>query len=196
MSRDNGDELYSIADIARHFALPESTCRYYCKRFHAYIPSVGEGRRRRYRKATIDVIQAILDEMKKSRTANAVEDALAIRFPRNAVMLQDNSQIDQRKNSMNCEPSQEERFFPPLVLAFMERQTMALEGIAKMLNHLTAHLSHSAIPDTNKTSLDHLEKEVAKLALLLDASEKNQQADLEQLRTWMGRLLRRTGQPA
>ena len=48
------EALLSIADISRHFSLPESTTRYYCKRFAAYIPSVGEGRRRRYRSETLD----------------------------------------------------------------------------------------------------------------------------------------------
>lgn len=38
------EALLSIADISRHFSLPESTTRYYCKRFAAFIPSVGEGR--------------------------------------------------------------------------------------------------------------------------------------------------------
>ena len=78
------EALLSIADISRHFSLPESTTRYYCKRFAAYIPSVGEGRRRRYRSETLDVIQAILDQMQKSRTAVAVDEALQTLFPRNA----------------------------------------------------------------------------------------------------------------
>ena len=72
--------LLSIADISRHFSLPESTTRYYCKRFSGFIPSVGEGRRRRYRPETLDVIAVILDQMQKSRTAAAVEDALHARF--------------------------------------------------------------------------------------------------------------------
>ena len=57
--------LLSIADISRHFSLPESTTRYYCKRFAAYIPSVGEGRRRRYRHETLTVIAAILEQMQE-----------------------------------------------------------------------------------------------------------------------------------
>lgn len=81
------EALLSIADISRHFSLPESTTRYYCKRFAAFIPSVGEGRRRRYRQETLDVIAAILEQMQKSRTAAAVEDVLQARFPRNALAV-------------------------------------------------------------------------------------------------------------
>ena len=79
--------LLSIADISRHFSLPESTTRYYCKRFAAFIPSVGEGRRRRYRPETLEVIAAILEQMRKSRTAASVENALLARFPRNALAV-------------------------------------------------------------------------------------------------------------
>ena len=83
------ESLLSIADISRHFSLPESTTRYYCKRFAHFIPSVGDGRRRRYRRETLDVIAAVLEQMQKSRTAVAVEDALNARFPRNAVAVAD-----------------------------------------------------------------------------------------------------------
>lgn len=192
-SSGSDDQLFSIADIARHFSLPESTCRYYCKRFADYIPSVGEGRRRRYRKTTIDVISAILEEMKKSRTANAVEEALAIRFPRNAITLREEKEL----NIAQPLALHAEQLFPPIALNFMERQTLALEGIAKMLNMLTSHIcSNTVFNDSHAKNLATLQKEVSKLSILLDASEKTQQADLDQLRTWMGRFLRRTGQTA
>ena len=121
-TKTSDDQLFSIADIARHFSLPESTCRYYCKRFAEYIPSVGEGRRRRYRKTTIDVISAILEEMKKSRTANAVEDALAIRFPRNALSLREDQVVEvPRPLAVHAE-----QFFPPIALNFMGRSTISI----------------------------------------------------------------------
>jgi len=34
------ESLLSIADISRHFSLPESTTRYYCKRFSQFIPAL------------------------------------------------------------------------------------------------------------------------------------------------------------
>ena len=83
MSTQQENSLLSIADIARHFDLPESTARYYCKRFAEHIPSVGEGRRRRYRPETLEVIALVLEEMQKSRTAASVEELLAVQFPRN-----------------------------------------------------------------------------------------------------------------
>ena len=40
--------MHSISDLARRFGLPESTARFYCKRFRDFLPHAGEGKRRRY----------------------------------------------------------------------------------------------------------------------------------------------------
>lgn len=184
------ENLLSIADISRHFNLPESTTRYYCKRFSAYIPSQGEGRRRRYRPETLDVINAILEEMKQSRTAQAVEDALAIRFPRNAVAV-----LPAQELTPNAAMGTIQGMAPQVMLNILERQTQALEMIAQVfpllvdrLQPQTAALSSSE--SDMQTNAD-LRKELDNLKLLLEASEKTQQADLEQLRTWMGRVIQR-----
>ncbi|MBD5538638.1 MAG: MerR family transcriptional regulator [Desulfovibrio sp.] len=182
------DSLLSIADISRHFSLPESTTRYYCKRFAAFIPSVGEGRRRRYRKETLDVVAAILEEMQKSRTAAAVETALDARFPRNALAL--NGQQD-------CTPlaSSGQSLLPAAALHLLERQTHALELIAELMR-----LFLERIPRETESELGQqqrrLRTDLDTLRLLLQNSEKTQQEDLEQLRTWMQRLVRQRGAEA
>lgn len=173
------DVLLSIADISRHFSLPESTTRYYCKRFAAYIPSVGEGRRRRYRAETLDVIQAILDQMQKSRTAVAVDEALQGRFPRNAVALPE--------GQLALPEAQAVPVLPPAALQLIERQTTALEGILFVLQGLVRRMSDHM--DEFKEDTSTLRKDIDVLRTLLDASEKTQQADMEQLRQWMGRVI-------
>ena len=180
------DELLSIADIARHFALPESTTRYYCKRFASFIPSVGEGRRRRYRPETVEIISTILEEMKKSRTASTVEEALASRYPRNVLALTTDSDMAQENTKML--PG-----LPVAALQLMERQTRALEGIAELVRVLVDKLS----PGENAPSDDHrtLRKDLEDLRILLHASEKTQQADLDQLRSWMARVIQRRDTP-
>lgn len=174
--------LLSIADISRHFSLPESTTRYYCKRFAAYIPSVGEGRRRRYRHETLTVIAAILEQMQKSRTAATVEEALQTRFPRNALVVAPAQPPDQ--NTAVAVTA-----FPDAALQLLERQTTAVEAIAAVLRLLVERLPASP-PSTPSASVDALQRELAHLRILLESSEKTQQADLEQLRQWMGRALR------
>ncbi len=191
------ENLLSIADISRHFSLPESTTRYYLKRFSSYIPSVGEGRRRRFRPETLDIITAILEEMKQSRTAQAVEDALAVRFPRNAVAVMPNQECAQV-----AAPAMTQGVVPQVLINMLERQTQALELIAQTFPLLAERLQPAQTPvaaiqdtpeDDEKASL---RKELADLRLLLEASEKTQQADLEQLRTWMGRVIQRKGENA
>lgn len=182
------DSLLSIADISRHFSLPESTTRYYCKRFSAFIPSVGEGRRRRYRRETLEVIAAILEEMQKSRTAAAVETALEMRFPRNALAL---------GNEHACRPvtaAGGESLLSASALHLLERQTHALELIAELMR-----LFLERMPPQGDTASDlgrrqeRLRTDLETLRLLLQTSEKTQQEDLEQLRTWMQRLVRQRG---
>lgn len=185
------DSLLSIADISRHFSLPESTTRYYCKRFSAFIPSVGEGRRRRYRGETLEIIAAILEEMQKSRTAAAVETALEARFPRNALAL---------SNEGACQPvatASGESLLSASALHLLERQTHALELIAELMR-----LFLERVPPQRDTASDlgrqqeRLRADLETLRLLLQTSEKTQQEDLEQLRTWMQRLVRqRASQP-
>lgn len=176
----SADSLLSIADISRHFSLPESTTRYYCKRFSAFIPSVGEGRRRRYRPETLEVIEVILEQMQKSRTAAAVEDALRSLFPRNALAVFTSSTPDRATVS----PSD---VFSAPGLQLLERQTNALEGIALLLQALIEKLP---CPPPENKDIAVLRNDINALRILLDSAEKTQQADLEQLREWMGKVIR------
>ena len=116
------ETLLSIADIARHFDLPESTARYYCKRFAEHIPSVGEGRRRRYRPETLEVIALVLEEMQKSRTAASVEELLATQFPRN---------VEIRSLSMSLPPAHEKK----------DIQVVSASPVAPMTPHSTTENS-------------------------------------------------------
>lgn len=179
------ESLLSIADISRHFSLPESTTRYYCKRFAHFIPSVGDGRRRRYRRETLDVIAAVLEQMQKSRTAAAVEDALNARFPRNAVAV-----ADAESSTAIAEVPSSNDFFPSAALQILERQTSAIEGIAHLLQLVVQRLP---APGSNTQEVGQLRQEVANLRVLLDSSEKTQQADLDQLRSWMTKVIRNRG---
>ena len=183
------DSLLSIADISRHFSLPESTTRYYCKRFAAFIPSVGEGRRRRYRKETLEVVAAILEEMQKSRTAAAVETALDARFPRNALAL---------SGQQECAPvmASGQSLLPVGALHLLERQTHALELIAELMRLFLERGPFAAGASALGQEQERLRTDLDTLRLLLQNAEKTQQEDLEQLRTWMQRLVRQRGAEA
>ncbi|MBO4300407.1 MAG: MerR family transcriptional regulator [Desulfovibrio sp.] len=177
--------LLSIADISRHFSLPESTTRYYCKRFSAFVPSVGEGRRRRYRPETLEVIATILEQMQKSRTAAAVEDALHARFPQNAPAIAHQSGAPVVTEIGG-------NVLPAAALQLMERQTVALEGIAQLLHVI---VQQKNAPSLQADQIDGLRQDVETLRLLLESSEKTQQADLDQLRSWMAKVIQKKTLP-
>lgn len=76
-------DLLTIAEIAKRLELPESTVRYYRNRFDEYIPSVGEGRSRRYKKEALEVFAVIADGLRNNETATSVKNTLDRTFPRN-----------------------------------------------------------------------------------------------------------------
>jgi DNA-binding transcriptional MerR regulator len=183
-----GERLLTIADIARHFSLPESTARYYCKRFAPYMPVCGEGRRKRYRKSALDVIQAVLEAMRDTRTAAGVEAMLAENFPCNALSLM---------APLDSAPLLEENLpvsAQGVPLQLIEQQSRALEGIASALALLVRRQDDlealaeqaRAAQEENKT----LRADIVRLRLLVDHSEKLHQQDMDQIRTWLGRLAR------
>lgn len=51
--------LYTIREIARQLALPESTVRYYRDAFVAFVPAVGVGRRRRYPSSAVAILRSV-----------------------------------------------------------------------------------------------------------------------------------------
>lgn len=51
------NKLLTIAQIAKELRMPESTARYYRDKFIEYIPYVGEGRSKRYRPETVEVLR-------------------------------------------------------------------------------------------------------------------------------------------
>lgn len=52
-------KLYSISAIARLMDLPESTLHYWKNRFDPFLPSVGQGRNKRFTAEAVDVFRTI-----------------------------------------------------------------------------------------------------------------------------------------
>lgn len=192
------ESLLSIVDIARHFSLPESTARYYCKRFAPFIPSCGEGRRRRFRQEVIPVIQTILEVMRSSRTASAVEQELSLRYPRNAegtdavaLVTSPTAPALAQGDELSALQGAD---MPALALHLLQQQSHALESIGKALQMMLSRQdqldSLAAQAESAAAENAVLRTEVGKLRQQVYAAEALQQADLEQLRTWMGRIVR------
>ena len=182
------ERLLTIADIARHFSLPESTARYYCKRFAAYMPVCGDGRRKRYRKSALEVIRAVLEAMRDARTATGVESMLSETFPCNALSLM---------TPVESAPLPEETL-PALSqgvpLQLVEQQSRALEGIASALTLLVRRQDdlERLAEQARAAQEEHmtLRSELSRLRFLVDSADKLHQQDMDQIRSWLGRLVR------
>lgn len=75
-------DTFTLTEIARQLDLAPSTCRYYRDLFEAYLPSEGEGRRRRYRPEAIEVLQTAAACMAQNMSAADTEAQLASLYPR------------------------------------------------------------------------------------------------------------------
>ncbi|MDR2695475.1 MAG: MerR family transcriptional regulator [Deltaproteobacteria bacterium] len=182
------ERLLTIADIAKHFSLPESTARYYCKRFAAFMPVCGEGRRKRYRKTALDVVHGVLAAMRDARTATGVEAMLAERFPCNALSLMTPAESAPLSETDLPVPAQ------GVPLQLIEQQGRALEGIASALALLVRRQEDlEALAEQARIAQEEsrtLRDELARLRLLQTSAEKLHQQDMEQLRSWLVRLMR------
>ena len=87
----NIKKLMTIAEIAKELHLPESTARYYRDGFIDYVPSVGEGRKKRYRPETVEILRFIAEGFKRKLTAIEIEDGLSQMFSRNLEIEQPNA---------------------------------------------------------------------------------------------------------
>ena len=76
-------KLLTVAEIAKELQIPESTVRYYRDRFLDYIPYVGEGRAKRYRLETLDVLRFIAEGFNRKLTATEIEEGLSRMVARN-----------------------------------------------------------------------------------------------------------------
>ncbi|QLA15026.1 helix-turn-helix domain-containing protein [Desulfolutivibrio sulfoxidireducens] len=75
------NRLYSIAAVARLLDVPESTLHYWKNRFHAFLPSLGEGRGRRFRPEAVEVFRDIATGLGRGLSVDEVKAELAERFP-------------------------------------------------------------------------------------------------------------------
>ncbi|MBI4805715.1 MAG: MerR family transcriptional regulator [Desulfovibrio sp.] len=98
-------KLYSISAIAKLLDLPESTLHYWKNRFDQLLPSVGQGRHRRFRAEAVDIFRSIGNllgsglsvadakaELSKTLPVNITPDETAVVTP---VQFRGMGQVDQ-----------------------------------------------------------------------------------------------------
>lgn len=178
------DSTYlSMTELARRLDLPESTMRYYCKRFAGFLPYKGEGRRRRYAPECEKTLVFIANAMHRNKNATAVElmlqsgqfgaglglpAAQAVAFPARPAQ------------AMPAESGQ-------MLVSIMERQAGALGEISKTLGAFVSRLEKGAGGAADEAP-GELRQEIIELKQQMFTAEKMHQEDLEQLRKWLGRM--------
>ena len=75
--------LYAIAAIAKILDQPESTLHYWKNRFDAFLPSVGEGRHKRFRPEALEIFKTIHQLLRQGLSAADVRVELSRLFPMN-----------------------------------------------------------------------------------------------------------------
>ncbi len=189
--------MLTIAEFAKRYELPESTARFYCKRFRDFLPHSGQGKRRRYHEESLPVFEAILQGMGQEKNAAMVEEFLTRRFQRRGVTA---------PRTVAQMPDTHPTTLPEVPLAppeqgrletIMQRQAEALQQVAEALQSLSQGREPAADSATNELAdrlqaleakVEELQKEIRGLRSLQDDAERIHQQDLEQLRKWLGHL--------
>lgn len=86
------DRLLTIQEIGRQLNIPESTLRYWRDRYEEYIPSVGEGRKKRYKQEAVLVFQRIAELSAEKLTAEDIAERLSLEFSSELTIRDTNSQ--------------------------------------------------------------------------------------------------------
>ncbi len=77
------NRLYSVAAIAKLLDVPESTLHYWKNRFDDVLPSVGQGRGKRFRPEALDIFRAIGRMLGQGMSSADVRAELARQYPVN-----------------------------------------------------------------------------------------------------------------
>ncbi|CAK7017534.1 MAG: hypothetical protein DELT_02299 [Desulfovibrio sp.] len=207
MTQKTEPTLLTIAELSRSLDLPESTTRYYCNRFAGHLPSVGEGRRRRYKPEALEKLRTIAETMRRDKNAFAVDLALrneaaggegAAPVPHPAGSAVGSAIATVPALPHDAALAASSQAFASQMLALMENQTKALQDIAGAMSLFADKLSLTAQapeqapeqageqPSGERSAEVH--DEIAALREQMRTAESVHQNDLEQLRKWLTRL--------
>jgi len=128
-------DLISITGIAQKLGIPESTVRYYRNKFSDFIPAVGEGRKRKYRPETLEIISLIEKMFRENHSAIEIADQLATKFSQNINL---ENQPQQLIATTTTQQQQSKNLSIDLV-NMLSVQTQALKQVALVLDKFYNH---------------------------------------------------------
>jgi DNA-binding transcriptional MerR regulator len=171
------DKLYTIRDLAKELGSPESTVRHWKNQFEEFVPSVGEGKRKRYRKTAIDVLRFVRDRLNRNESQDEIRRALSLDFPKNIDITKEG--IDQNRQIVTTQQDRNTASDPALVnelkefvqgvLQRQDRRIEFLEAENRELRERLARLEEreqTAIPQRGSAPGQYREKVIAYLVQL------------------------------
>lgn len=177
-----------MTQIAKQLNLAESTARFYRDRFENYIPSVGEGRKKRYKPETIEVLRFIAEGFNRNLTAIDIEEGLSRMVARNVEFEEVNATTTAaaQQQSKN-EPNQY-----ALQLQFaVEQMSTAMQVMADQKEEISELRKHVAIIENRQqeqqeyinTKLEERDQKLIESIREIQESKK-QLAAIQQKKWW------------
>lgn len=164
-------ELLSIKDISQELGIPQSTLRYYRDLFMDYLPSNGEGKKKRFYPEAIQVFKVISQSMHKNKGYDDILQDLNQRFTR-FIDVNDpdaESQHGSATQTQNQEIGQQHSLSPlsqldgSALMAVVASQNQALQQIAATIS----------IVNEQQEELQNLKQEVTKMEERLETELTN-----------------------
>lgn len=120
-------DLLTIKDISRELEVPESNLRYYRDRFEDFLPSVGQGRKRRYKQKALDVFRFIVQGYQNDKTSDQIAAELPKHFSRKPDLA------DQEETTSQVLPARAEEESQASVYQLLHNQARTLERFSRFL---------------------------------------------------------------
>jgi len=117
---NNYMELFTIAEMAKRLKIPPSTASYYIKRHSYYMAPVGSGRKKRYKKQTLEALKAIVEGANDNKSTMEIEDRLSSLFSRSI-------EVEETTTAITTTAQQQQ---------FMEVVATSLNSIADQKNEI------------------------------------------------------------
>ena len=143
------NDLLTLKEIARRLEVPESNIRYYRDKFSKYIPSVGEGRKMRYKPKAVEVFDYIARSMKDGKTSSEIDGEIGAMFPINAELQTPEVETETTFHQPQPEPqvqSQTQTSAPTLsdemFTTFLDRQSRTFDRIADTIGRQNVQDNH------------------------------------------------------
>ena len=74
------DELFTMSEMASILKTPDSTVRSHCHRFREFVPSIGDGREKRYLPDALTVLRVVAECYERNMTTAQIRAHLAQEF--------------------------------------------------------------------------------------------------------------------